>query len=305
MVVFGNYPPSFIKIEMKYRVVVLVIFAIVSLQASGQKRIALGGTNSNNIAIINRESKQVEWILSDDDGEYKKCNSIARLKGGNIAYTNLKTAKIITPSGERVFEYKGNSGEEIQSIATTKGGYVVGISGNPIRVVEFDKRGEVTKEITFDCEEKNIHRQFRRIAKTKYGSYVIPISTSKRVVEIDRKGEIIADIELDQTPLYASITSSGDWLVTCGHSGVIYRVDGKTKALSEFISGKDLGNGITIEFACEITELRNGNFMLANWVGHNGDQSQPILIELDKNGEIVWSMNRLDDITFVAGIYPF
>ncbi|MFI3268556.1 MAG: hypothetical protein R3Y51_07575, partial [Rikenellaceae bacterium] len=237
-------------------------------------------------------------------GECKECNSLVYLKNGDVIYAHKKGAHLINSNGETILEYKVGKNEEFQSISVIKGGYLFGISGSPMKIIEVNKKLEPTKVITFDTEVTNIHRQFRQIAKTKKGNYVVPISDTKRIVELDREGNLLKDVKLDYSSLYVTTDKNGDWIATTGHSGVIYKINSETGEKSMIVDSPDLGDGIKIEFGAGIIELKNGNYMLANWVGHNGNQKQPILIELDKEGKVVWTMSKLEDFTFAAGICP-
>ncbi|MFR9603402.1 MAG: hypothetical protein SNG02_05975 [Rikenellaceae bacterium] len=279
-------------------------FVLMSLAVNGQDKFLVAGTSSANIAIVDKDTKSVEWIFSGVNKEVKECNSLIYLDGGNVAYTYKKGAYMVSSEGDVLWSYKVNEGEEMQSISIIKGGYMLGIAGNPMRIVELDKNWEPKREITFDTGVENIHRQFRQMAKTKRGTYLLPISFSKRIVELDATGAILKDIHLDQSSLYVTTDKKGDWIATTGHSGDIYKINAKSGELSIIVSGKDLGDGIKIEFGAGIAELKNGNYMLTNWVGHNGDQSQPILIELTPEGEVVWSMNKLPELIFAAAIFP-
>ncbi len=287
------------------KLLISITLIMVGLGANCQKRLLVGGTSSKNIAIIDKNTKHVEWKFEGVDGEVKECNSLIYLGGGDVAYTHKKGAYRISSEGEVLWSYKVNDGEEMQSISKIRGGYMLGIAGTPMRIVELNKDWKVTKELTFETGVDNVHKQFRQMTKTKRGTYLLPISFSKRIVELDSNAKVLQDIKLPNQSLYVTTDKKGDWIVTTGHSGDIYKIDAKSGAISTIVSGKDLGNDIKIEFGAGIVVLKNGNYMLANWVGHNGDQSQPILIELNKSGEVVWSMSKQPDLTFAAGIYPF
>ncbi|MFI3261876.1 MAG: hypothetical protein R3Y26_03090 [Rikenellaceae bacterium] len=282
----------------------ILVFFLMAMTVKAQDKILVGGTLSDKIAIINKSTKEIEWEHKGFAGECKECNSLVHLKGEDVAYAHKKGVYFINSQGEMLFEFKVGKGEEFQSVSVIKGGYLLGISGNPMRIVEINKKGEVTKELTFDTEVTNIHRQFRQITKTKKGHYLVPISDSKRLVELDANGGLVKDIKIEHSSLYVATDKKGNWLATTGHAGVIYKIDGKTGVKSKIVDSPNLGDDIKIEFGAGIVELKNGNYLLANWVGHNGDQKQPILIELDKAGKVVWTMNKIDQFTFAAGIYP-
>lgn len=275
-----------------------------SICVIAQERFLIGGTNTDKIAIINKTTNELEWEYRRDDGWCKKCNSLEYLKGGDVIFAYQEGASLINSDGEVIFDYKVGEGEELQSVSVTKKGFVFGICGRPTKIVEVNKKGEVTKELSFDTEVMNIHRQFRQIAVTKRGTYLVPVINSNKIVELDANGEVIRDVQLDNGVWYVSLTKKGDWLATSGHAGVIYKINDKTSEVSKIVDAPKLADGSNIEFAAGIKELKNGNYILSNWVGHNGDESQPVLIELNEDGDVVWKMYKPKGFTFIASAYP-
>ncbi len=287
---------------MKKIATTILLLIIGTIELQSQDRVLLSGTLSDDIVILNRSTEQIEWRYSGTDGECKECNSLIYLKGDKVVYTYKLGAKMITTQGEELWHFTVNDGEEMQSVSRSKRGLTLAIAGTPMRVVEVDMDGRVKSEVSYDTGIDNIHRQFRQIAKSKGGNYIIPISTSRKIVELTTSGEVVKQVELKESPLYVSMTKSGNWIATCGHSGVIYEIDGKSGEIREITRGKRVSEEVNIEFAAGVIELKNGNLLLTNWVGHNGDKSQPILIELNRDGEVIWQMNRLDNFTFAAGL---
>lgn len=288
----------------KIQILTTLLFIIIGLEVKGQDRVLLSGTLSKDIVILNRETKEIEWKYGAADGECDQCNSLLYLKGDRVVYTYKGGATMINTQGEVLWNFNVNSGEVLQSVSRAKGGLVLAISGTPMRIIEIDMDGNVKNDISYDTKIGNIYGQFRQIAVTKRGNYIIPIAPSCKVVELTPFGEVVKVVELEKSPLYVSTTKKGNWIVTCGHSGYIYEVDGKSYDKRVIVGDKVLNNGAVIEFGAGVVELKNGNLLLANWVGHNGDTSQPILIELTKDGDVVWQMDKIDGFTYAAGLDP-
>lgn len=288
---------------MKNILTILTVL-FLSLNVSAQEKFLVGGTGSNKIAIINKSSKQIEWQHIGFNKECGQCNSLIYLDNGDVFYAHKKGAYMINSQKEMLWKVDIKEGEEMQCVSEIKGGYMVGIAGTPTRILELDKKGKVTKEVTFDTGVTNVHRQFRQIAKSKKGNYIVPVGLTKKILEISAKGKIIREIQLENQSLYVSINRDGDWIATTGHTGDIYKIDDKSGKISTMIKGKTLSDGTVTGFVAGIAQLRNGNYMLTNWVGHKGDQTQPIIIELNDKWEVVWKMNKIKDYTFAAGIYP-
>ncbi|MFR9620024.1 MAG: hypothetical protein SNH63_02250 [Rikenellaceae bacterium] len=288
----------------KYTIIASLLLSSLTLQIAAQQRFLVAGASSEKVAIINCESGKVEWEYSNSEEAINKGNSVAYSKEGYVAYSTIDAAKVRNADGELIFEYRVGANEEVQSISTTKSGYLLGICGSPIRIVELNKRGEVTKELSFESGIENKHHQFRQITQSKSGGYIIPLMKQSRIVELDKKGEFVKEVKLEKSSFYVDIDSKGNWLASSGHAGTIYSIDGKSGEVTKIIEGKELSSGARVEFGAEVVELRNGNILLANWLGHNGDQSQPILVEMDREGNVVWQMARPEGYTFASAVCP-
>ncbi|MFR9649731.1 MAG: hypothetical protein SNJ33_00360 [Rikenellaceae bacterium] len=284
----------------------LTIFAfalLFSVQLIAQERLLVGGSGSGMVAIINRASGEIEWSYKTP--EKSECNSVAYTKSGNVAFSYKQGAKCVTLDGDVIFDYKAGEGEEIQSISEIKGGFLLGVCGTPMRIVELNKKGEVTKNLTYDTGVEKAHSQMRQMRQSNKGGYLLPIIAKKKVVELNKKGEVIAETALENGAFsIVQDKKSGDCYAACGHSGYIYKIDGKSGELSTVSDKKALSESVNIEYGAEISLLKNGNLMMANWLGHKGDLTQPILIELTKSGEIVWTMHHPEEMKFVSAVCP-
>ncbi len=282
---------------------IFILALLFTVQLSAQEKFLVGGSGTGKIAIINRESGEVEW--SRDNPEKSECNSVVYTSKGNIALSYKRGAMCISPEGEVIFDFQQKVGkEEIQSMCEIKGGFLLGICGNPMRIIELDKKGEIKHEVSYDTGIENPHAQFRQIRKSKKGTYLVPLLATSKILEIDKNGELLREITLEQGPFSVAQNKKGDLFAACGHSGYIYKVDGKSGEVTAISSEKALSDSVNIEFGAEIAVLKNGNLLMANWLGHKGDLNQPILIELTTEGEVVWTMNRPGDIKFVSAVCP-
>lgn len=265
----------------------LIIISLLTLLPLSAQQFLVGGSGTDQIAIIDIESEQIVWSHALQTGQ--ECNSVELTKGGDIAYSYKQGAKLISREGETLFNYDALApNEEVQSICTIDGGFLLGICGTPARIVELTHRGRVKRDITFDLGEDKVHGQFRQIRKSPKGSYIIPLMSRKMVVEVDKRGEITKKIPLEGTPFSVAVLRSGDYLTACGHSGIVYRIDNKSGELSHFTDNERLrSDSVHIGFGAEIIELKSGNLILTNWLGHRGDITQPALIEFSPAGDFV------------------
>ncbi len=282
---------------------ILILALLFTVQLSAQEKFLVGGSGTGKIAIVDRASGEIEW--SHDNPEKSECNSVVYTSKGDIAFSYKRGAMCISTDGDVIFDFQDvKAGEEIQSMCEIKGGFLLGICGNPMRIIELNKKGEVTKELSYDTGIEKAHSQFRQIRKSKKGTYLLPLLATSQILEVDKNGELLREITLEQGPFSVAQNKKGDLFAACGHSGYIYKVDGKSGEVTAISDKKALSDSVNIEFGAEIAVLKNGNLLMANWLGHKGDLSQPILIEMTTEGEVVWTMNRPGDIKFVSAVCP-
>ncbi len=279
------------------RLLTLILLFSASL-SYGQKAYLLGGSAMDQLAIVDKASRKVTWSHQLDPKQ--ECNSLLQRKNGEVAYSYRWGVKLIDKSGEVLFDFNElNPNEEIQSITEIKGGYLVGICGFPARIVELNSKGKLVKEIKYDTKIDAAHGEFRQIRKSKSGTYIIPLLSRESIVEIDKNGVELREIKLGESPFSVLIKRDGKWLAPCGHSGKVFEVNPKDNS-KRLLIYNDM-----IEFGAEIVELKNGNLLLANWLGHNGDLTHPILIEFNKDGEYVGKVdNKIDGVSMVSAVQP-
>ncbi len=287
---------------MKKLTLLLLLFS--SFSALGQKQFLIGGSGTGKIAIVDKQSKAIVWEYALEAGT--ECNSVAMTKNGNIAYSYRWGARLIDKEGNVIFDYKlPSKNEELQSVSLTKKGFLLGICGSPARIVELNKKGEVISEASYDTKIADQHGQFRQIRKTSSGTYLLPLLSRGSIVEIDNTGAELKEYDLGKGPFSVTITKDGDLLAACGHSGKIFEIDPADSDVNVWLSNEDIKGKANIEFGAQIVELKNGNFVLANWLGHNGDMSQPLLIEFDPSGDVVWTLGApVGDISLVSTVCP-
>lgn len=258
----------------------------------------------SKIAIIERESKEVVWQHALDKGQ--ECNSVIQSSSGDILYSYRWGAKLINMQGEVLFDFKIAEKQEVQSVTEIKGGYLIGVCGTPARLVELNTKGEVVKEVKYDTKLASQHGQFRQICKSHKGTYLIPLLGRNSIVEVDDKGNELREIAIAESPFSITTISKNRWIVPCGHSGVVFDIDSKKGESKVLFSNSTIEEGVNIEFAAQTVQLRNGNYLLANWLGHNGDQTQPMLMEVDSQGNVVWKVASNPDqgVSLISAVQP-
>ncbi len=278
------------------RVLVILAFVLICVEASAQKKFLLSGADSKSIVLVDKATNKVEWRNDNAEG----CSSAIYCEGGNVAYAYLGGVKLIDPAGNAIFDYKVKEGELAYSVSAIKDGFLVGIAGAPVRIVELNKQGEVVNELLFDSGANDKTNIFRQVIKTRNGTYVVPVAEQNKVVEINAQGRMLKVVELEHAPMYVTANESGNLFFTCGKSGYIYEIDGESAEIYTFISSTDLGDGVTLEDGAGIVTLKNENYLVVNTT--SADSSQPILVELDMDGEVAWKMSKPEGVGAVSSV---
>ena len=281
--------------------VLFVLLLCGSLCAPAQKKLLLGGSGWNKIVLLDKKSKQVEWSHRLNPGD--ECNCVAYTKKGQILYAYRKGAKLITKDGQTVWDYPvAGEGELHTASVLPDGGYLLGITGKPARIVELDKKGKVRKEITYDTRINSLHGQFRQLRKSREGTYLVPLMSRHTVVELDADGKLLQSYNAEGNTFSVLELKNGNLLISCGDAHSFLEVDRKTGDLLRKVKQNDI-DGVALQVVAEIAAVKD-HLLVCNWAGHSRVKDQPSLIELDADGKVVWSLCDSENIRNVSAVCP-
>ena len=263
----------------------------MSCSTEQKTKLLIAGSGWDKITIIDKESGETEWQYSI--GENDECNAACVTDEGDILLSYKNGARLINRDGKMIWDYKVTQGSEVQHVSASPEGYTIGICGHPARIVELDKSGKETNVIRFETDIQDPHGQFRRIWKKQDGSYIVPLIMNPEIITINGKGEITGKIKTDYGAFAVTETPENNLLISEGdnHSFCFATSDGK---VIRRIFQKDI-QGINLGYVALINILPNGNLMICNWLGHGSDESQPHIIEIDKDNRVVWCYNDKSD----------
>lgn len=286
-------------------VVSIACFLAVSAVATakkGSERIVIGGSGWNQIAIIDKQSREVIWTHDLEPGN--ECNGVAADRKGNILYSYKQGARLIDRSGKTIWDYPAaKPEEEVQFATVTDKGFVLAVCGNPSRIVELDRAGRVTKEIRFDTEIERPHSQFRQICPLGNGSYLVPLLSQSQVIIVNPQGEITDRIRVEGKPFSVKATTTGTYIVSGGDGHCITEVTPQGDVVRRI--GQDDIPGISLGYVAQINPDEKGNWLICNWLGHGADPDQPHLIEIDPQNRVIWSFGDKERVGRVSTAYSF
>lgn len=283
------------------RLLLLVIAVLIGgFRAAAQDKILVAGSGNPSIMLVDKQTGKVEWQHALEKGE--ECNTVALTKEGNILYSYKKGAKVVTWNHQVVWDYPAPDKTELQSATILRnGGILLGICGNPAQFIELDKKGKMVNKVTYDLEVEKPHSQFRQIFQLKNKNYLVPVMAKQKVMEISRKGKLVAEHKIDGGAFSSLELSDGNLLLPCGDKHYYLIIDRKTGKELKRITSDEL-EGASLWFVAQMLELKNKNLLICNWGGHTKGSivDEPQLIEINKDGKAVWTLNDKQNIDKVS-----
>lgn len=280
----------------------ILLYLVLSLVSniSGQskrERLLLGGSGWNKIAIIDKESKQIEWEHPLQKGW--ECNSVAATPDGNILFSYSRGAKVITRDHKEIWNITVPDTCEMQTARILPdGNYLLGVAGHPAVIMEVDPTGKILSRTEYETGIERPHSQFRQLNKNARGNYLIPLIATSEVREISPKGELIKSIKLEGTPFTTLESTNGNHWVACGDGHSLIEINFDNGKIAHRYAENDI-EGIRLFFIAGLFPGSDGGIYVSNWQGHSHEANEansPQLFELDSKGRVIWTLN--DNKTF-------
>lgn len=277
-----------------------ILFLLVSISVSAQQKFLVGGSGWHQIAIIDKNTAAIDW--SYDLPEKGECNHVRFTTDGNILFSYKKGARLINKSKEIIWDYKSNEGEEIHTAKQLpNGNYFLGICAQPSRFITLNKEGKKINEQNYDLGIDRNHGQFRQATPTANGTIIIPVLGKSEIIEIDANNEVLHQIKIKGNLFSVKVLSKNKWLVACGDAHKFVIVNPKKNKIKKTYTNENV-NGCSLNFVAEPHQLKNGNYLIANWNGHSKDKTQPKIVEISKKGEVVWKLPKNDKIKNISTV---
>lgn len=286
---------------MKKQIIYLLV-GICCCSCSKKEKLIVGSFDWQQIAIVDKTSGDIEWIY--DLLPEEECYDVEVTPKNEVLYAYKKGAKLIKRDHQVVWDYKAGENEELYTATRLESGnFLLAMAGAPARIVELDKNGEVVKEVTFNTATPDISQQFRHIVKTPNNTYVVPLMNKSKIAEIDETGRFKRSIFCGGTPNAVALTDSS-WVVACGDARSFVEIALENKRVTRTVETSSLNWG-TIFYVADIVRYKNGNTLIANYLGSSEDQSQMPLLEIDPDNKIVWRLSNNPQIPRISTMYSF
>ena len=253
---------------------------------------------------------KVAWTYTIPDknerNETAEFSDIHLLSNGNLLYAHKTGAAEVTPDKKLVWSYIAPPGTEVHSAQPIGMDRVfLGQNGFPAKALLINKRtGQIEMEHELETQPKpadpqlvggSIHGQFRHIRMTKTGTYLIPHLNLGKVREYDRNWKII--FEVDAPSAWTAVRlANGNTLIGGNQHGYVREVNPRGATVWEI--DKDDLPGIPLYTVQEVSRLKNGNTIIANWGGsiQKSDWEKVVqYIEVSPAKKVVWALHQWQD----------
>jgi hypothetical protein len=287
---------------MKKQFILLAAILIFCCYSCKNEKLAVAGSGWSEIAIIDKTSGLIEWRYQLEEGD--ECNDIEVTPDGAVLFAYSKGAKLINRNHETIWDYQANEDEEIHTASRLKdGNFMIAVCGDPARIVELDKDGKQTKEITFPTLIFDTHRQFRQATKKNDGMYLIPLIEKRKILQITPEGRFKGSVFIGHDLFSVKALDNDNLLVSCGRDNLFMEINPANQRDSTFVTNRV--QGASLRYVAEIFLYENGHKLIANSNMYSDDKSQPLLIEIDENNDVVWTLPFNKEIKNITTVYSF
>ncbi|MDR2472820.1 MAG: hypothetical protein LBD53_04540 [Tannerella sp.] len=289
---------------MKINVALLMLITSILHTSCKNDKLAVAGSSSwNEIAIIDKASGLIEWKHTLEAGE--TCDDVEVTPNGNVLYAYTGGARLITRNHETVWDYKADENEEIHTAKRLKdGNFMLGISGEPARIVELDATGKQVREVKFPTLVFDVHAQFRQVFKTDSGVYLIPIVSKFKIMRVSEDGQLKGIVPILAKPYSVVQHKTGNLIVSCPEDRSIFTVNPYMQQIENYRKTTEI-KGATIQAISELHLFDNENLMFANSKITGSSDNAPLVVEINDKFEVVWTLPYNPEIKNVTSVFPF
>jgi hypothetical protein len=231
------------------------------------------------------------------------CQDVWKLPNGHVLFSHLHGVKEVTldEAKQVVWEYQAPAGSEVHNCQPLPdGGVLVGVNGLK-KLLELDRQGKVRKEVPFETTTAAVHGQMRLVRKLANGHYLLCLMGEHLVRELDGDGQAVRTIKVPGDPFVAIRLPNGNTLIGCGDGHRVLEVDLADTVVWQ-ITENELP-GIPLRFVAGLERLANGHTVICNWGGHGHVGSQPQVLEVTPDKQVVWQVADYKTFRTISNIY--
>ena len=227
-------------------------------------------------------------------GGIQEFDDVGLLPNGNVVFSRMSGAGIVSPDNKLVWNYDAPVGTEVHSAQYVGDDRVLIMrNGNPAQAMIFNISSNlIERTIPIPTTVTNTHAQFRHIRMTPAGTLLVPHMGEGKVVEHDLNGKAIWSVKAPS--VWAAVRlANGNTLLSGNAKGYLREVNPAGETVWEFTQN-DAGEIklFTIQGA---ERLPNGNTVFCNWCPNGAknkfDWSTTVqVLEVTPAKNIVWAL---------------
>ena len=233
-------------------------------------------------------------------GGVEEFDDVTMLPDGNILFSRMSGAGIVTPDKKLVWEYNAPLGTEVHSAQSIgKDRVLIMRNGNPAQAMIFNTASNtVEKVIPIPTTIKGTHGQFRHIRMTPAGTILVPHMSEGKVVEYDLNGNVVWSVK--EANVWGAVRlKNGNTLVSTDARCSVLELNPKGETVWEF-NQSDVPNIRLLDIQGAY-RLANGNTVMCNWCsGKLGKTpadwpSTVQVLEVTPDKKVVWALRSWQD----------
>jgi hypothetical protein len=251
--------------------------------------------------FIVREGKvvwQYSMPLRAPAGGVQEFDDATLLSNGNIIFSKMSGAGMVSPDKKILWEYAAPAGTEIHSCQSIGPDRVLIMrNGNPAQAMIINTASaRIEKEIPIPTAVKGTHGQFRHIRMTKEGTILVPHMSEGKVVEYDLDGREVWSVKA-QSAWSAVRLKNGNTLIAGDARKYVREVNPKGETVWE-LTQADVPD-IKLFNTQTANRLANGNTVICNWcAGNNRTQEWAGTVqvfEVTPDKKVTWALSSWRD----------
>jgi hypothetical protein len=231
-------------------------------------------------------------------GRIQEFDDATLLAGGNIIFSRMSGAGMVSPDKKLVWEYPAPPGTEIHSCQSIGHDRVLIMrNGNPAQAMIINTAtAKIEKEIPIPTSIRGTHGQFRHIRMTRTGTILVPHMSEGKVVEYDLEGKVIWSVKA-RSAWSAVRLKNGNTLIAGDAAKYVREVNVKGETVWE-LTQADVPD-IKLFNTQTANRLANGNTVICNWcAGDNNTAhwaSTVQVFEVTPEKKVVWALSSWQD----------
>jgi len=235
---------------------------------------------ANNLIYVDQTDATKSWTTAipgrSRDLQIIDGNKVLVSHGNGAGEYDLATGKKLWS----IDSFRGiNSARRLPCGSTLLGG---GAKGG-IAIYTVDRAGKTLNTLLL----KGM-KDLRLMRALKNGNILLTIAGPYRAVEVDAKGKIVWQAKIPGKGYKAVRMPCGNTLVSTASAVQIVEIDAAGKIVNS-VGGKKSHPDLLLDCFSGFDTLKNGNVVVANWLGHGNQGKGKHLIEFDRKNKVIWT----------------